>query len=98
MTIGQEIKQLREKAGMLQRELAYELKVGDAYLSKVERNAKVLKREHLSVISNLFNEPLEILETLWLADKLYVIVKEESQALEALKVAEQEIKYQTLKK
>ncbi len=98
MTIGQKIKQLREKAGMLQRELAYELKVGDAYLSKVERNAKVLKREHLLVISNLFNEPLEALETLWLADKLYVIVKEESQALEALKVAEQEIKYQTLKK
>jgi transcriptional regulator with XRE-family HTH domain len=53
MTIGQRIKELRENAGMLQRELAYELKVGDAYLSKIERNQKVLKKEHLITISKL---------------------------------------------
>lgn len=96
MTIGQRIKILREKAGMLQRELAYELKVGDAYLSKVENNTKSLKREHLSIISKIFDEPIEKLEALWLASKLYDIVKEEGQALEALKVAEKEIKYQIL--
>ena len=44
MTIGQKIRELREKTGMLQRELAYELKVGDAYLSKIESNQKILKK------------------------------------------------------
>ena len=68
MTLGQLIKELREKNGMFQRELSHQLSVGDAYLSKVERNKKILKREHLKVISEIFNEPIENLETLWLAN------------------------------
>ena len=93
MTIGQKIKELRENAGMLQRELAYELKVGDAYLSKVERNQKLLRKEHLITLSKLFNYPYSELETLWLANKVYDLVKSEEQAIQVLKVAEQEIIY-----
>lgn len=44
MTIGLKIKSLREEAGMLQRELAYKLNVGDAFISKIEKNQKVLKK------------------------------------------------------
>jgi len=93
MTIGQKIKELRENAGMLQRELAYELKVGDAYLSKVERNQKLLRKEHLITLSKFFNYPYLELETLWLANKVYDLVKNEEQAIQVLKVAEQEILY-----
>lgn len=93
MTIGQKIRELREKSGMLQRELAYELKVGDTYLSKIERNQKMLKKEHLFTISKVFNFPYSDLETLWLANKVYDIVKDEKKAIEILKAAEQEIKY-----
>ncbi len=75
--------------------LTHQLGVGDAYLSKIESNQKILKREHLNVISKIFNEPIENLETLWLANKVYDLVKEENQALNALKVAEEEIKYKT---
>lgn len=42
MTIGKKIKELRKKKGMLQRELAYKLKVEDAYLNKIENNQKNL--------------------------------------------------------
>jgi transcriptional regulator with XRE-family HTH domain len=97
MTLGQRIKELRETRGMLQRELAHQLNVGDAYLSKIESNQKILKREHLKLISEIFNESIENLETLWLANKVYDLVKEENQALNALKVAEEEIKYITKK-
>ena len=93
MTIGQKIRELREKTGMLQRELAYELKVGDAYLSKIESNQKNLKKEHLTTISKLFNYSYSELETLWLANKVYDLIKDEKKAIEVLKVAEQEIKY-----
>ncbi|NGZ90112.1 helix-turn-helix domain-containing protein [Psychroflexus maritimus] len=93
MTIGHKIRELRVEAQMLQRELAYKLKVGDAYLSKIERNQKNLKKEHLKTISKLFKYSYEELETLWLANKVYDLVKDEKKAIEVLKVAEQEIKY-----
>ncbi len=93
MTIGEKIKELRESRGMLQRELASKLNVGDGFLSKVERNQKVLKREHLVTISKVFSFPYSDLETLWLANKVYDLIKNENQAIRVLKVAEQEIKY-----
>ena len=93
MTIGQKIKELRESSGMLQRELASKLNVGDGFLSKIERNQKVLKREHLVSISEIFNYPHNELETLWLANKVYDLIKNENQAIQVLKVAEQEVKY-----
>jgi len=93
MAIGQKIKELRENSGMLQRELASKLNVGDGFLSKIERNQKVLKREHLVSISKIFNFPYNELETLWLANKVYDLIKNENQAIQVLKVAEQEIKY-----
>lgn len=98
MTLGQKIKELRESKGMLQRQLASQLEVGDGFLSKVERDQKVLKRDHLRTLSEIFNYPVSALETLWLGNKLYEIIKEEDQALEALKVVEMEIKYKTSKK
>ena len=93
MTLGQKIKELREKKKMLQRELASKLEIGDGFLSKVERNQKVLKKEHLLSISEIFNYPYTELETLWLANKVYDIIKDENQAIQVLKVAEQELKY-----
>lgn len=78
---------------MLQRQLASKLEVGDGYLSKVERDQKVLKRVHLKTISDLFNCPVQELEALWIATKIYDIIKDEQVGLRALKVAEEQIKY-----
>lgn len=93
MTLGQKIRELRERSGMLQRELAAKLEIGDGFLSKVENSQKTLKREHLTKIGALFNYSISELEALWIGTKLYEIVKDEQEALNALKVAEQEIKY-----
>jgi len=93
MTFGQKIRELREKSNMLQRELASKLEIGDGFLSKVENNQKTLKREHLIKISKLFNYSISELEALWIGTKLYEMVKDEEEGLNALKVAEQEMKY-----
>lgn len=93
MTLGQKIRELREKSGMLQRELASQLEIGDGFLSKVENNQKPLKREHLIKISKIFESSFPELETLWFASKICHLIKDEDKALEILKVAEQEIKY-----
>jgi transcriptional regulator with XRE-family HTH domain len=93
MTIGQKIKQLREESGMKQRELAAKLDIGEGFLSKVENDQKPLKREDLKKLSKLFNVAHPDLETLWLANKVYDLIKDENQGLDALKVAEKQVKY-----
>lgn len=93
MTIGQRIKQLREKSGMKQRELASKLDIGEGFLSKVENNQKLIKREDLKKISEFFNVKHSDLETLWLANKVYDLIKDENLGLQALKVAEEQAKY-----
>ena len=94
MTLGQKVKELRESTGIYQRQLAAILEIGDGYLSKVESDQKVLKREHLKTISETFNSSFSELEALWIATKVYDIVKDEKEGLNALKVAEEQIKYE----
>jgi transcriptional regulator with XRE-family HTH domain len=97
MTLGQKIKELREQAGLKQRELAYQLGIGEGFLSKVENDQKPLKREDLTKLNELFKTPIEELESLWLANKVYSIVRDEETALSALKVAEEQITYNILR-
>lgn len=94
MTLGQKIKELRESMGMFQRQLAAILEIGDGYLSKVESDQKNLKREHLKTISETFNYSFSELEALWIGSKVYDIVKDEKEGMNALKVAEEQIKYE----
>ena len=96
MTLGQKIRELRENAGLKQRELAYQLGVGEGFLSKVENDQKPLKRENLTKLNELFKTPIEELESLWLANKVYSIIRDEESALTALKVAEEQVKYKKL--
>ena len=93
MTIGQKIRELRENAGLKQRQLAYQLGIGEGFLSKVENDLKPLKREDLAKLSGLFKTPIDELNSLWLANKVYSIVRDEETALTALRVAEEQIKY-----
>lgn len=94
MTLGQKIKELRDSTGMLQRQLAAILEIGDGYLSKVESNQKALKREHLKTISETFNCSFSELEALWIGSKVYDIIKDEKEGMNALKVAEEQMKYE----
>ena len=93
MTLGQKIRELRENAGLKQRELAYQLGVGEGFLSKVENDQKPLKRNDLSKLNKLFKTSIYELESLWLANKVYSIIRDEECALSALKVAEEQVTY-----
>lgn len=95
MTVGEKIKSLREKKGLLQKELADHIDVKSAFMSKVENGTKQISKTHLHIISQLLDCDYKELETLWLADRVYQLLKDEQQAIEALKVAESTIKYGT---
>lgn len=93
MTIGKRIKQLREMNGMLQRELATKLEIGEGFLSKVENDQKPLKRDDLKKLGKIFKVPVSELEILWLANKIHDIVRDEQRGPDALKVAEEQLQY-----
>jgi len=90
--LGQKLRELREAKGLVQRQVAAELEVDTAYVSKIESNEKPVSRQHLKKLSVLLGISEDELLTLWLADKLYDIAKEEEVGLKAIEAAEVELK------
>jgi len=84
---------LRLENCVTQRMLAARLSIGEGYLSKIENDQKPLRRSDLSELSEFFETPLDELETLWLGSKIYALLKDETTALTALKVAEEQLTY-----
>jgi len=89
--IGGKLKELRESKGLLQREVAAKLDVDTAYISKMESDEKPVSRSYLSRLARLFDVTEEELLTVWLADKLYDVAKDESVAIKAMEVAHDEL-------
>ena len=90
--LGEKIKELREAKGLVQRQVAAELEVDTAYISKMESNEKPVSRQHLKKLSLLLDISEEELNTLWLADKLLDVVKDEPSALKSLVVVQRLMK------
>ncbi|GGB64448.1 hypothetical protein GCM10007424_00430 [Flavobacterium suaedae] len=85
---GNKIKYLRESNNLLQRQVAVLLEIDTPMLSKIERGERRAKKEQVLILAQLYNEEKEILLTLWLADQVYDLVKDEEIASYALKVTE----------
>lgn len=92
MNFGEHIKQLREQNQLLQRQVASILEIDTAMLSKIERGERRAKREHIPLLANLLHSNEKELYTIWLADQVYEIIKEESNPSEILQVVEKELK------
>jgi transcriptional regulator with XRE-family HTH domain len=91
--IGVRIKELRTKLGISQRELGAYIELDAAFISKVEKDEKPIKREHLKKLSEVLKVDEEELQKLWLANKIYKVVADEKLAKEALILAEQKVEY-----
>ena len=89
---GEQIRKLREHKGLLQRQVANQLEMDTPMLSKIERGERNAKREQVSILSRIFNVPEDDLLSLWLADKVYEVVKDEDVALKALSVTKMKSK------
>ena len=92
MKFGEYIKQMREKNHLLQRQLANALDMDSAMLSKIERGERRAKREHIPILASQLRTNEKELFTIWLADQVYDLIKEEENPTEILKVVEKEIK------
>ncbi|MEO9256765.1 MAG: helix-turn-helix transcriptional regulator [Crocinitomicaceae bacterium] len=89
---GERIRTLRENQNLYLRQVAPLLEMDTAQLSKIEKGLRQLKREQISILANILKADKKELETLWLADQLMQLVKDEPTADEALKTVTKNIK------
>ncbi len=92
MIIGQKLRDLREEKGLLLRQVAAELEVDTAYISKMERGEKNIKKDYIIQLASIYGYDETELIALWLADIVFYTVKNETTALQALDIAVEHLK------
>ena len=92
---GDRIRQLREASCLLQRQVVNQLEIDTPMLSKIERGERKAKKEQVLLLAKILKGDKEELLTLWLADQVVEVVKNEKNALEAMFLAEEQLKYTT---
>lgn len=96
--LGEKLKDLRKSRNLSLKHISSNLDIDQAILSKAERGIKKLSRDQVARLARYFNIPESELIVLWTADKvIYQLGLDNDIALEALKVAEQEVAYSSSK-
>ena len=91
--LGQKIRELRESQNLLLRQVAAELEVDTALMSKIERGDRNASKQQVIEIAKYLKVNEEELLTLWLADKIEsIIVEEPTIAYQAMKIANKKLK------
>jgi len=97
MLFGNRIRELRDKQGVLQRQLAALLEIDTPMFSKIERGDRRAKREHVIKLAEYLHQDVKEMLTLWLADKvLDAVGAEEEISYDAITVAQCSIFYKRL--
>ena len=89
---GERIRTLRESQNLYLRHVAPLLNMDTAQLSKIEKGLRQLKKDQIPLLAEILKTDKVELETLWLADQLMQLVKDEPTADEALKSVSKKIK------
>lgn len=84
--IGFKIRELREQNQLLLRQLAAQLDMDTAMLSKMERGDRLFRKEDIINIAEYFQYSKEELLTLWLATKVLKAIENENYKPQALKL------------
>jgi transcriptional regulator with XRE-family HTH domain len=96
-SLGEKLRELREAKGLLLREVAAQLEVDPSLLSKIERGDKRPTREQVVYMAKMYKASEKELIVSYLSERVFYQVEDEDLAIEALKVAEEMIKYKKSK-
>lgn len=92
MLFGNKIKELRDKQGLLQRQLAAALEIDTPMFSKIERGDRRTKREQIIKLAELLHQDEDDMLKLWLADKVLDVVEgEDKLSNDAISIAQEQI-------
>jgi Fic family protein len=87
------IKERREEKGFIIREIAEMLSVDPTLVSRFERGYRKPTKEQVYKLANILDLDATKLMVQWLAESILYEIGDDDMALEAMKVAEEEIKY-----
>ncbi len=90
--LGDKIRELRTRQNLLLRQVASKLDVDTSIISKMERGERPIKKEQIAILADILKADKEELYTLWLADQVMDVIKDEPLADEALKSVSKKIK------
>lgn len=91
--LGQKIRELREKQNLLLRQVAAQLEVDTALMSKIERGERKATKEQVIKIANYLKANEDELLTLWIADKVESAMGDEKNlASDALNLVKRKLK------
>lgn len=90
---GDLIRIAREEKGLFLRQVAAELDIDQAIISKFERNERKPTKEQVLKFAAFYNLDNETLLIEWLSDKVANDLQDEILAEKVLRAAEQKIKY-----
>ncbi len=85
------VRKLREKKGLLLRQVAAILEIDTALISKIERGERKANREQVAKLAEVLDVEVDELLVIWLSDKIVEISEEEPLAYKALKKSEKRI-------
>lgn len=91
-TIGQKLRELREKDNLLLRQVAAALEMDTALLSKIERDERKPSKEQVLAFAKYYKVQPDDLLVAWLSDRLTLEVKDENHAEDALKMTLKKIR------
>ncbi|MCX6277607.1 MAG: helix-turn-helix transcriptional regulator [Bacteroidetes bacterium] len=92
-TIGEKLRQLREQHKLPLRKVAALLDIDVAILSKMERGQRKLTKETALKLAEIYNYSASELMVLYLSDRIMYEIKDEEMGEEALKAAEDRMRY-----
>jgi transcriptional regulator with XRE-family HTH domain len=92
-TIGEKLRHIREEKELPLRKVAALLDIDVAILSKMERGERKIKKEVILKLADIYEFDADELLVSFLSDKILYEIQDEDLGMEALKVAEERIKY-----
>jgi HTH-type transcriptional regulator, competence development regulator len=92
-TVGEKLRHLREQNKLPLRKVAALLDIDVAILSKMERGERKLTKDVVLKLANTYKYDKNELLVLFLSDKIVFELQDEELGIDALKVAEEKIKY-----
>jgi transcriptional regulator with XRE-family HTH domain len=93
MEFTEQIKRLREKLHMLQRQFAEDLEINTATYRKIDKGECHAQKEHISIIAELLQADYKEFLKLWLVDQVTAVVADEKElSNDMLMIAKQNLK------
>jgi len=92
-TIGEKLRHIREEKELPLRKVAALLDIDVAILSKMERGERRITKEVVLKLADIYDYDADDLLVLFLSDKILYEIQDEDLGIEALKVAEERVKY-----